>query len=304
MTGSGLEIGRLRPWELGAVTRMSYANMHSVDREFSRLTRTPLRRTIGYLWWPLYFLVAGRGYKAAVDGQIGGYAFLHLRRQSGLIFNVGVNAPFRRRGLARRLLEHLEWEIQGAGRPWAALQVDRGNRPARQLYRNSGYQVVNGSFWIGRIPLGTAAPGVGLERLHSRPGYRLFRAYLHDGLDAGEGWAASVLKEEYSDIPAGGYFWRCLAYGREVGCAWSQDNQRVVALALDPGYWGEMGLTAGLLRHLAGNMPAGTDLRITLSSSGHHLALAPLLREWGFEEQEQPRLLMMKKLRPARPIRG
>lgn len=303
MTGTRIEISRLRPWELGAVTRMSYANMHGVDREFSRLTRTPLQRRIGYLWWPLYFLLAGRGYKATVDGQIGGYAFLHLRRQSGLIFNVGVNPPFRRRGIARCLLEYLEQETAKAARHWLALQVDRGNRPARQLYHNLGYQVVNGSFWIGRIPPGTPAPGAGLERLHRRPGYRLFRAYQHDGWDAGESWAAHVLKEEYSDMPAGGYFWRCLAYGREVGCAWSQEEQHVVALALAPGYWGELGLTASLLRHLVDNMPAGTDIRLTLSSSGHHLVLAPLLREWGFQEQEQPRLLMLKKLRLVRPIR-
>jgi ribosomal protein S18 acetylase RimI-like enzyme len=56
------------------------------------------------------------------------------------VFNVNVNRPFRRQGVGRLLMDHLEQVTREQRRRWIALQVDETNLPARHLYDKLGYR--------------------------------------------------------------------------------------------------------------------------------------------------------------------
>ncbi|MGH2538722.1 MAG: GNAT family N-acetyltransferase, partial [Candidatus Promineifilaceae bacterium] len=134
------EVRPVRAADLLAISRMAFANMTGVDPQFTRLVSRPIRRWLSHLTLPFYFGLAGRGFKVVRAGRIIGCAYLYLRPNSGYVFNVSVNRPYRRQGVARGLMAHLEGLIQARGRGWAALQVDWDNSPARALYAGIGYR--------------------------------------------------------------------------------------------------------------------------------------------------------------------
>ena len=95
---------------------------------------------------PVYLALAGKGYKVVRDRQTIGCAFLHFRHVSAYVFNVSVNRPYRRQGIGRLLMAHLESVARQNGHLWLALQVDDGNKPAQQLYKELGYQTYHPHF--------------------------------------------------------------------------------------------------------------------------------------------------------------
>ena len=56
---------------------------------------------------------------------------------------LGVLPEARRRGVGRRLLEHLLEAVRAAGGRRVILEVGRGNGAARQLYESAGFRVFN-----------------------------------------------------------------------------------------------------------------------------------------------------------------
>lgn len=60
------------------------------------------------------------------------------------IANVAVAPAYRGRGIARRLMDQALGYIRQGGGRWAVLQVYEGNRPARTLYDNMGFEYVGG----------------------------------------------------------------------------------------------------------------------------------------------------------------
>ena len=280
---------------------MTFDNMMGVDRYFTRMVSDPLGRlfTLGML--PLYLRFSGQGYKALVDGQTAGCAFLHVRGSSGYIFNVSVNKPHRRQGVGRRLMVHLEQIIKARGRGWAVLQVDKGNEPAERLYQQLGYRAFHPHF-LRRDTVPPISPAVTgsttIERLDRRPGYRRFRRYMNLERAKGEAWASSVI-DEYDSWPGSrGAFWRCLLYDREIGCAQviDQDSRSLIRLTLEPDYWGYLA-TGGFVKELIDSLairPPYVDL--FLESSAHHRAAMPVLKGLGFRERSRSRLLMIKPL--------
>ncbi|UCG23894.1 MAG: GNAT family N-acetyltransferase [Chloroflexota bacterium] len=287
--------------DLPAVTRMTFDNMIGVDRYFTRMVRNPLGRWFTYGMLPLYLQFSGQGYKALVDGQTAGCAFLHLRRSSGYIFNVSVNGPYRRQGVGRRLMLNLEEMIKGRGREWAVLQVDLGNEPAERMYRQLGYRPFHPHFLRREMspPISRAMTGgAAIQRLGNRPGFRRFQRYLNLERGRGELWASSVI-DEYDSWPGRrGAFWRCLLYDREIGCAQVIDlnSRSLIRLTLKPDYWGYLA-TGGLVKKLIDSLTRRPDyVDLFLESSAHHRAAMPVLKGMGFAERSRSRLLMLKPL--------
>jgi GNAT superfamily N-acetyltransferase len=280
---------------------MTFDNMVGVDRYFTRMVRNPLGRLFTYGMLPLYLQFSGQGYKVLVDGHAAGCAFLHTRRSSGYIFNVSINAPYRRQGVGRRLMVYLEQTIKKRGREWAVLQVDQGNEPAERLYEQLGYRPYHPHFL--RREMGTPfsqaiTGGATIQRLRRRPGYQIFKRYLNLERGQGEPWASSVIGEYDSWPGSQGAFWRCLLYDREIGCAQvvDRDSRLLIRLALEPDYWSLLS-TGGLVKQLIDGLsrqPAYVDL--FLESSGHHRAATPVLKGLGFRERSRSRLLMIKPL--------
>ncbi len=286
------------PWDLWSVSRMSYINMFGVDHQFSTLARRPVLGPFSRLVFPLYLLLAGRGRKAVINGQIAGYAFLHLRQLSGVIFNVSVNRPFRRQGVAQLLLDDLETTIRHAGCSWAALQVDWDNWPARALYEKLAYRSVHPHIWTGAPPSPPVESDAIVEALTPAAGRERFRHYTQIEIANGECWTAELVQKEYSEIPSDGRFWLCLRGRQEVGCAWAayMNDQLLCRLCLTPDCWSEPTLTTGLLHLMTNPFGPGVNLYVKFGSSEHHIAAAPVMRDLGFAEGEQARIMMAKKL--------
>ncbi len=77
---------------------------------------------------------------ACCDGAVAG--FLAARRNGPdewEILNVAVAPEWRRRGVARRLIEHLQRSVTGC----VFLEVRESNRAARKLYNSMGFQEVS-----------------------------------------------------------------------------------------------------------------------------------------------------------------
>ncbi len=80
--------------------------------------------------------------KADWDGRPAGFVIGDRRRSQGLgwIASIGVHPDFRRRGIARLLLERCETEL---AMPRSRLTLRRSNLGALSLYRESGYTEVD-----------------------------------------------------------------------------------------------------------------------------------------------------------------
>jgi ribosomal protein S18 acetylase RimI-like enzyme len=68
-----------------------------------------------------------------------GYSF-EFRGRDAFIDELYIEPEFRRRGLGRRALEFVEEKARASGVNAIHLEVDRGNDPAMELYRRTGYE--------------------------------------------------------------------------------------------------------------------------------------------------------------------
>ncbi len=302
MSDLPVEIKRVRVADLPAITRMAYANMTGVDPQFTELVNNPIGRVMGYFLFPLYFSFSGKGYKAVYQGKIAGCAYLHLNKHSGYIFNVSVNRANRRQGIGRQLMNHLETVTKSHGRFLLALQVEDNNLPAKNLYRDLGYQPFHPHFlrydmsWELRQAVESA---VALEPLNRPWGGRFFYRYQKIDQREGDTWAHKAVEDyQRNETQGGEKFWRCLLNGEEAGAAFQQKTKGGVnlKLAMKPAYWGHVG-TSGLVKQLIDlSSPDRPRVDLYFCSSSHHQAAVTIFKGLGFKEMTQPRLLMVKEV--------
>ena len=78
------------------------------------------------------------------EGDIVGFVIAHLDHVAaglrGYIVTLDVAAEYRRRGLARRMMEAVEMLVKAAGAPRMELHVFRENEPAIRFYERVGYE--------------------------------------------------------------------------------------------------------------------------------------------------------------------
>jgi ribosomal-protein-alanine N-acetyltransferase len=72
-------------------------------------------------------------------GELVGFAILHVEGRVGYIVTLDVAEEFRRRGLARQLMEAMEQEAEGAACAVVGLHVFVGNDAAIRFYEHMGY---------------------------------------------------------------------------------------------------------------------------------------------------------------------
>ena len=76
-------------------------------------------------------------------GEMAGFVFVMINQEGAAhVTTIGVSPEHRRRGIARRLLEHVERALKRKGLSTVVLEVRVGNDGAQNLYRRSGYAVV------------------------------------------------------------------------------------------------------------------------------------------------------------------
>ena len=83
-----------------------------------------------------------RVYAAEVDEKIVGFLVGHVVLDEAHVANLAVRPPFRGRGIARQLMNHLLAELAGEDVRWAYLEVREHNLPARTLYQSLGFYQV------------------------------------------------------------------------------------------------------------------------------------------------------------------
>lgn len=71
-----------------------------------------------------------------------GYVIAQYAADEGEILNLGVAAPYRRRGLGRALVEQALAELAALGVTGVFLEVRESNRAARRLYEVLGFREV------------------------------------------------------------------------------------------------------------------------------------------------------------------
>jgi ribosomal protein S18 acetylase RimI-like enzyme len=140
------KVQRIRTWQLGrAVRQMLRAYPPGTDalvdqlRSAGFLTRFVLQRVVA----PLYF-AREQGWTARGEhGEMAAILYVRRVERKGIrvmhIDNISVDARYRRRGLAERLMMQAEELARQERRPFLKLAVTATNTPAITLYRRLGY---------------------------------------------------------------------------------------------------------------------------------------------------------------------
>jgi [ribosomal protein S18]-alanine N-acetyltransferase len=77
------------------------------------------------------------------EGEMAAFVFVMINHEGAAhVTTIGVAPEHRRRGLATRMLEHVERALKKKGLSTVVLEVRVGNTAAQDLYKRSGYSVV------------------------------------------------------------------------------------------------------------------------------------------------------------------
>jgi GNAT superfamily N-acetyltransferase len=317
-------VRRIRLWQHGrAVRQMIRAYPPGVDALVDRLrSGGPLRRfALQRLLLPLYF---AREEGWAVPGERGEMAaIMYLRRQQiqGIwvlhIDDINVDARYRRRGLAQRLLWLAEELARRERRPFLKLAVTVANTPAVTLYRRLGFQEQHHRYFTfdpsAAVMAPDAADDVRLRALRRRPAgqacQRFARMELRESApEVGDMMAAYYLRAARG---SGARRYAVEQGGEPVGYgeALRRGSEWRLRLSLRPDVWGtETERQAIRLLAAAVTGPGGRDDRTTFAldvpSAAHCDALRAgspsLASELGLVERTYDRMIMARVV-PSAP---
>lgn len=119
-----------------------------VERVLRRVFRWDIRFLLGMA--RLFGRPAFRFFVVEEDGKIVATTLLSFPERAGYVSTVSVDASYRRRGLARSLLERARVATLATGRKYIALEVLADNTPARALYESIGYRPLRESHLLVR----------------------------------------------------------------------------------------------------------------------------------------------------------
>jgi len=108
------------------------------ERVFQRVFRWDARLLLAFLTWLGRPIV--RALVVESDGRVVATTLVTFPRGAAYVSNVVVDAAYRRRGLARRMLEEAYRSAQRARRKYIVLDVLDSNEGARALYDSLGYR--------------------------------------------------------------------------------------------------------------------------------------------------------------------
>jgi ribosomal-protein-alanine N-acetyltransferase len=118
---------------------LALADLNAIEKIERRAYPTPWSRSMfaGELSKPSSICL---GAFAEEDDALVGYAIVSRYVDAWHVMNIAVHPDHRRRGIARRLLEHLFEQTVGEGRRGYTLEVRVSNAGAIQLYERMGFK--------------------------------------------------------------------------------------------------------------------------------------------------------------------
>lgn len=238
------------------------------------------------------------------NGRIVGNATLlpTKMRNRYLVVNVAIHPDFRRRGIARRLMEAIMEQVQGEGGRFILLQVIKDNHPAIELYKSLNFQVLGSiTSWYSSVSRVRAIPASidgpppssirELKGSEWRAAYELDQRCLRSELNWPEPLAADAYKRNW---------WRQLSEmlnGRqsETWVTTNSQNQlmglaqilsewgrlHTVYLRIDPLWWGQ--LERPLLAKVTRRLKYLGHRNVRLDHIDHHQEMNELLRAANFD---------------------
>jgi GNAT superfamily N-acetyltransferase len=312
-----LPLRRIRFWQHGrAVSQMVRAYPLGVDALVDRIhalgcfTRFLVQR----LLVPLYFAREQGWVIAGERSEMAAIMYLRREQRQGIrvmhVDDINVDARYRQRGLARRLMQFAEELARREERPFLKLAVTVANTPAVRLYRSLGYQEQRSHYFTctsAQFPPRPPAPDrLALQPLRRRQATATLQRVYEMELMASAPALAPMLATYYP-----------LSVMREAGRMYAieQDGQLIgygdcyyraarwnVDLGLRPALWGTA-QERQVIHRLMGALEdvryaPGSGIALHLPSAAHFNALRAgtqsLAGEMGFVEQRYDRMIMAK----------
>jgi GNAT superfamily N-acetyltransferase len=312
-----LPLRRIRFWQHGrAVSQMVRAYPPGVDALVDRihamgfLTRFLVQR----LLVPLYFAREQGWVIAGERSEMAAIMYLRREQRQGIrvmhVDDINVDARYRQRGLAQRLMQLAEEVAGQEERPFLKLAVTVTNTPAVTLYRSLGYQEQRPHYFtytptqVSQRPL--APDGLTLRPLHRRQATAALQRVYEMELMASASALAPLLAAYYplSVMREAVRMYAIEQDGQVIGYGdfYRRAARWNVDLGLQPALWGteqERQVIHCLMGALEdAGYPPGSEIALHLPSVAHFNALRAgaqsLAGEMGFVEQNYDRMIMAK----------
>jgi ribosomal-protein-alanine N-acetyltransferase len=125
------------------VRRLTLADLGSIEKIERRSYPTPWSRSMfaGELSKPTSFCIGA--FDTDEKGRLCGYLIVSRYVDAWHIMNLAVDQPYRRRGIARRLLEELFTSTGGDAMRGYTLEVRVSNASAITLYEQAGFRITS-----------------------------------------------------------------------------------------------------------------------------------------------------------------
>jgi ribosomal protein S18 acetylase RimI-like enzyme len=207
---------------------LPFGNPGGVNDWFVRFNPAAARLANGFVW--------------QVDGRVVGNATLLTTKlwDRFLVANVAVHPDYRRRGIARGLMEAISVDVRKKGGRVILLQVIKDNQPAIALYRALGYEAIgNMTTWHAAASrIRQIAPGEEGLRIEPLAGRAWREAYALDtsAVPGDLNWPEPLRPDAYRRV----WWQRALDFmnGRQTEAWVISDDGRLAGLAGLSGEWG------------------------------------------------------------------
>jgi GNAT superfamily N-acetyltransferase len=326
-SSAAVRVQPIRFWQHGRAVRQMLrayppgtdALVDQIRSDSSALTRFVLQR----LLLPLYFAREQGWTVRGEQHQMAAVMYLRRNTRQGIrvlhVDDINVDAAYRRRGFAQRLMALAGELARQERRPFLKLAVTVANTPAVTLYRRLGYQDQHHRYFTC-VPTVAASPGDGssihLRPLRRRAAWAANRRFYRIELQASSPAVAEMLVTFYPrgagnvGVPRAGELRYAVEHGGEqIGYsdAYRRRGQWQLRVSLRPEVWGTA-LEQEVIQRLLGVVASTQDrpdrnapVALHVPSSGHFEALGTgvtgahsVASALGLREESYDRMIMVK----------
>jgi GNAT superfamily N-acetyltransferase len=246
---------------------------------------------------------AGSSFLCLMNTDAAGLMVIERGKVGARVRALAVSPDFRRRGLARTMLEAADAFIAEAGLNWLWMQVPASNTPATACALSSGYRRYRPQF-LRRERVGLMSLALGhahVEALQAKDAGQLVTQWAVTAARQGDAWCSELASQDLLPLSYPrdeGTSYLLVSGADEVGVAHfgGDDAQRRLWLWLDESIWNtprEMNVLKAVLDTLGEVPPA---LEIEFGSAGHLRASLEAYKSLGFKPALRDAVVMAKRV--------